>query len=407
MPPPQPTPPATPEGRPTCAVCRQPLVRCVCAVLPRVATRTRVVIVQHPRERHHPFGTAALAARALTRAELVIAWRRDQALPLPDPAGRTWLLFPGPGSIPIDAALATGRPDTLVAVDGTWHTAPSLLARHGALAALPRVHLAPTCPGRYRIRAEPAPHCLSTLESLVSALTAIEPETEGLGALLAAFDAMVEGQLALLGERMGSGVRRRARPRPDRAVPRELVEDLERCLCVYGESAAAPDARAAVAALGRRAGAAPVTLQWVAVRPATGEHFERLVGPAHAAPEDWHLAHLGLTRAELAPGVAPAELARDFAAFAGRDAVLFAWNQSTIDLAHGLRAATGERAFTVAPPLKAIAAGVTHRRPGTLEALVATLGLPVHPAPVHGRAAERIARCVAVARWLHARRAAP
>jgi len=402
MPPRGPTPPATPEGRPTCAECRQPLVRCVCAVLPRVETRTRVVIVQHPRERHHPFGTAALAARALTRAELVIAWRPDQALPFDAAAGHTWLLYPGPGSIPIEAALATGRPDTLVTVDGTWHTAPSLLAAHRSLAALPRVRLTPSSPGRYRIRAEPAPHCLSTIESLVAALAAIEPDAAGLPALLAAFDVMVERQLALRAERVGSGARRRARPRPDRAVPRALAEDLARCVCVYGESAAAPGARAAGAARGRRAGTPPVPLQWVAVRPHTGERFERLVGPAHAAPEDWHLAHLGLTREELAAGVAPAELARDFAAFAGPGAVLLAWNQSTLDLALGLRASVGEGAFELARPLKAVAASVLRQRPGTLDACVATLGLTVDPARARGRAAERVARCVAVARWLHA-----
>jgi hypothetical protein len=238
---------------------------------------------------------------------------------------------------------------------------------------------------------------LSTIESLVAALAAIEPDAAGLPALLAAFDVMVERQLALRAERVAPCAPPRTPPTRPRRTARP-AEDLARCVCVYGESRGGAGARAAVAARGRRAGTPPVPLQWVAVRPHTGERFERLVGPAHAAPEDWHLAHLGLTREELAAGVAPAELARDFAAFAGPGAVLLARNQSTLDLALGLRASVGEGAFELARPLKAVAASVLRQRPGTLDACVATLGLTVDPARARRRAAERVARCVAVAR---------
>ncbi|MBN2195925.1 MAG: DTW domain-containing protein [Polyangiaceae bacterium] len=390
--------------RPTCAVCLRPVVRCVCATLPLVTTHTRVVIVQHPRERSHPFGTAALAAQSLTNSELVVAWRPEAALPI-EPGAHAWLLYPGPRSIPVEAALQMGRPHTLVAVDGTWHTAPSLLRSHPVLGSLPQVRLAPSEPSRYRIRAEPAPDCLSTLESVVAALETIEPETTGLTALLAAFDEMVERQLALRAERTGNRPRRRERERRDRAVPRVLAEDFEQVVVVYGESAAPAWTLGADARAHRSARATRSPLQWVAVRPASGACFERVVHPPGDPPSAWHLRHLGLSTGELGSGVSAAELARDFSAFAGRDAVLFAWNRSTIDLALGLREVGGAPGCAIATALKAVVANVTRKNPGTLEKLVATLGLSAVPLPCRGRAAVRLAQAAAVAEWLHRRSA--
>jgi hypothetical protein len=51
----------TQPHRPRCYRCLRPADSCYCAELPSVPTRTRVVILQHPHERTHPFGTARLA----------------------------------------------------------------------------------------------------------------------------------------------------------------------------------------------------------------------------------------------------------------------------------------------------------------------------------------------------------
>ena len=47
--------------RPRCHRCLRPAAMCHCARLPSVTTRTRVVILQHPHERTHPFGTVRAA----------------------------------------------------------------------------------------------------------------------------------------------------------------------------------------------------------------------------------------------------------------------------------------------------------------------------------------------------------
>ena len=66
------------------------------------------------------------------------------------------------------------------------------------LAALPRVALPPDLPGRYRIRKAPGPGALSTLEAVVHALNALDAPRR-FDALLAPFEALIEGQIAAMG----------------------------------------------------------------------------------------------------------------------------------------------------------------------------------------------------------------
>jgi DTW domain-containing protein YfiP len=64
------------------------------------------------------------------------------------------------------------------------------------LAALPAVGLPPQAPSRYRIRREPEPWCIATIEAIVAALRIIEPQTPGCEALLRCFATMVDRQAA-------------------------------------------------------------------------------------------------------------------------------------------------------------------------------------------------------------------
>jgi DTW domain-containing protein YfiP len=193
------------RGRPTCYRCWRPAVACICADVVAVANRTPVVIVQHPRERRHPFGTVRIARLGLRRVDVHVAsgvlaeraslqpGRRETECPPCAPPGAA-LLFPAPDAAPLDEA----RPSALVVVDGTWPTARRLVRDNAWLQQLPRVRLDPARPGRYRIRRAPRPAFqLSTIEAVVEALRILEPDTPGLDDLLGAFDRMIERQIAL------------------------------------------------------------------------------------------------------------------------------------------------------------------------------------------------------------------
>jgi DTW domain-containing protein YfiP len=181
--------------RDRCYACYRPAVDCFCNVIPTIANKTKVLILQHMRERAHPFNTARIVHRALENSSLLVDHTINLATKLVLKPG-AGLLYPGPDAALLDHLPVGQRPQQLVIVDGTWHHAKTLLRDIPQLHGLPRYKLAPSSPSRYRLRREPSAVYLSTLEATVAALRVLEPATWGLDQLIAAFDCMVERQLA-------------------------------------------------------------------------------------------------------------------------------------------------------------------------------------------------------------------
>lgn len=186
--------------RPTCSRCQRPLSRCLCALIPDLDCRTRLLILQHPSEVSHALNTARLAALGLRNAELQVG-EVFEDLPqwLSRPGYRACLLFPGEDAIPLQPHQASDQPLLLVVPDGTWRKARKLLHLNPLLAALPRVSLSNASASRYRLRKVPEAGALSTIEAIVSALETVEAPT-CFQALLRPFDALIEGQIAAMGE---------------------------------------------------------------------------------------------------------------------------------------------------------------------------------------------------------------
>lgn len=56
--------------RARCKRCLRPVPHCLCALIPQLDSRTRVLILQHPDEAGHALNTARLAALGLINAQL-------------------------------------------------------------------------------------------------------------------------------------------------------------------------------------------------------------------------------------------------------------------------------------------------------------------------------------------------
>ena len=188
-----------------CYACFRPKESCYCSSIPQIDNRTDVLILQHWRERFHPFNTARIVQRALLKSQLLADHtpNLEKQLQLQPHAG---LLYPGRSAMLISDLAPDQRPAQLVVLDGTWNQAKTLLRDLPALHALPRYRLAPTAPSRYRIRREPNDSSLSTIEAAVAALRILEPETVGFDQLLRAFDTMVDVQLAHSGSAAGQRI---------------------------------------------------------------------------------------------------------------------------------------------------------------------------------------------------------
>lgn len=171
-------------------------VLCICALTPRLVTRTRLVLVLHKYEERKTTNTGQLAARCLVNSDIVITG--DPARPLPASLVRAneqpLLLFPSGDAHPISDFAASDRPIALVVPDGNWRQAGKARARVPGLASMPRVSLPDGPATTYRLRAEQRPGGLATLEAIARAFAVLEGR-EAADAMLNVFRIMVDRTL--------------------------------------------------------------------------------------------------------------------------------------------------------------------------------------------------------------------
>ncbi len=183
-------------------------------------TRTRIVLLMHPKEfRHQKCTTGRLTCLNLANSEIIQGIHFDDAIRvrslIDDPGNFPVLLYPGAGAMSVSrgelpAAELGGRRLVVFLVDATWHCARTIVRFSPSLLRLPRLAIEPLAPSRFRIKRQPAPWCLSTIEATHELLLALEAggldEYPDKGRLLGAFDTMQDFQIQRI-----AGARRSAR----------------------------------------------------------------------------------------------------------------------------------------------------------------------------------------------------
>jgi DTW domain-containing protein len=90
-----------------CPRCRLHQVLCLCAAIPRIDTRTRLVLVMHRFEARKTTNTGRLASECLSNSQVILRGEQgepSQALDL-DPERLTLLLFPHPSATVLRSAI--------------------------------------------------------------------------------------------------------------------------------------------------------------------------------------------------------------------------------------------------------------------------------------------------------------
>jgi len=377
---------------------------CVCRHLTRIPNTVGVHVLQHPRERRHPLGTARLLRLGLTAVQVHVLDLRDRKTPvepvsLPEGAG---LLYPAPGARDLATIPAAERPRHLVVIDGTWNQAHRIRRDTPWISALPCFRYEPEHGSRYRIRTEPRFECLSTVESVVAALRVLDPDLEGTNTLLDAFDAMIDAQIEATERGRTKPRLKTARRTPPRPVPQVLRAAGARLVVVYAE--------AATKQMTAPGPAGPVRLSAVSLDG--GRIFDRLVRTPFP-PDGYLIERLGLEPDALEGAESTQEVLAAFREFCGPqpasvspaplqgDApsgpagpVLASWNAWTH---HWLTANAGAAPCVL---LKAVWANVSQRRVPHLDMVVQGLGLSAPELPVPGRAGRRLSHALAMARHI-------
>lgn len=185
--------------RARCERCQRPQALCYCARLSPVDNTWPVWILQHPAEARHALGTARIAALGLGDCTLESSESPELMHPFSSTTHSPVLIYPGPTSLPLqELAHEPRRP--LLFIDATWRKSRRMLMENAWLEALPRYELPTPPPSRYRIRREPKPEAISTLEAIVHCLGLLEGDATRYQPLLEQMDRLVDEQIAHMGE---------------------------------------------------------------------------------------------------------------------------------------------------------------------------------------------------------------
>jgi len=140
---------------------------CLCASIPRIANRTRVVIVRHHLERFRSSNSGRLAQLALENCEIVEHGGSAGVAKLAALDGAC-LVYPlGSSAVP------EPPPSTIVVLDATWSQARRMYRKVEGLRGLPIWRL-PEGAMPPRMREAPAAGFVSTIEAIAGALAVLD-----------------------------------------------------------------------------------------------------------------------------------------------------------------------------------------------------------------------------------------
>ena len=171
------------DDRARCPRCLLPRRVCLCAAIPTVVTRTRIVIVRHHVERWRSSNSGRLAHLALPNSEIIEHGGAAGTAVLPAFTG-AWLVFPEGEPATTSPVPA---PRELVVLDATWSQARRMFRKLAGLRGLPILRLPDAPMPAARLRESPSPGRVSTIEAIARALRLIEGDAsaEPLEALFA------------------------------------------------------------------------------------------------------------------------------------------------------------------------------------------------------------------------------
>lgn len=204
------------KGRAFCWGCRQPSLACYCANLRPFDPGIEFVILIHKIESRRRIATGRMSHLILERSRLIEGDQFDDHPVVNELIERDdvhpVVLYPGQNSIDLskatDQELARMTPPErrllVFVIDGTWATARRTMRLSTRLQKQPRICFSPRRISQFKVRRQPADHCLSTLEAIHETIELLGKsqgfDTDGRrhDHLLDVFSSMVERQRGFL-----------------------------------------------------------------------------------------------------------------------------------------------------------------------------------------------------------------
>lgn len=156
-----------------CLNCRRRLRTCVCQYLRPFKTDSRFIILMHPMEfKKEKVGTGRFSHLILENSEILVDVGFDENPRfqeiLNDPEYQSYVLYPGEKTIDLSGeAVDLGKKKSqFIVIDGTWPCAKKMMKLTTSLHHVPRVSFTTDRQSEFKVKHQPMPGCLSTVESI-------------------------------------------------------------------------------------------------------------------------------------------------------------------------------------------------------------------------------------------------
>ncbi len=217
----------TPKMMNLCLTCRRRLRTCLCEFIHPFETESRFLILMHPMEfKKEKVGTGRFTHLILKNSQILVDVGFDENPQflkfIHDPDYQTYVLYPGDETINLsgDEVELGSKKAQFVVIDGTWPCAKKMMKLTTALHNIPRVSFKTTRRSEFKVKHQPLPECLSTVESIHQVLLdlnrlGIEKTVGAEENLMNVFRETVKQQMEMASDSSRPGYRRKAFSLPE------------------------------------------------------------------------------------------------------------------------------------------------------------------------------------------------
>ena len=194
-------------SRAFCYQCHRAKVACLCGRIEKQPNEIQIIVLQHPDEVNNPKGTGIIAELGLQQYQKWIAEDFSQHKELiefiTENVTETAILYPHEDAYELSEKSGTEevlKLKNLIVIDATWRKAKKIWELQPLFQKLVCLRLTDEQISNYRIRKVPKDGYLSTIESVVVALRALEGSKQAYQPLIELFTEMINFQINQMGE---------------------------------------------------------------------------------------------------------------------------------------------------------------------------------------------------------------
>ncbi|ADL50650.1 tRNA-uridine aminocarboxypropyltransferase [Clostridium cellulovorans] len=162
----------------SCNKCGLPVINCICDIVPKIDTKSRICILSTEKEFSRPSNTARLLKLVNPESTELILWERTN---FPEKLieyinsedYQVYILFPTENDDLSEVNYEyknSERTPVFVILDGTWKEARKILRKSDYLKRLPRISLDPIHKSEYTLRRGASEGELCTIETAIEVL---------------------------------------------------------------------------------------------------------------------------------------------------------------------------------------------------------------------------------------------